>query len=183
MFFLKSPLLVSLAAISLMTACARSGGVVAETEQRGIQTASIRGAPQAREAQNASLPLSELNTPEAIAAREATQRSSGSLVASSPSTAYRPAETTDSSTEEAEKLLLKADPHKKIDGLQKGSKVRVRPGALLRTRPSGTSEMMQSVPLPAELELGAQVYNAAGYWWYVVVGKESGWLLQSDIQL
>lgn len=52
--------------------------------------------------------------------------------------------------------------------------------ASLRARPSASSE---GAPAPAtDLELGPQIYNADGYWWYVTAGKESGWLLQADIQ-
>lgn len=53
--------------------------------------------------------------------------------------------------------------------------------ASLRARPSASSEGTPIAPA-TELELGPQIYNADGYWWYVTAGKDSGWLLQADIQ-
>ena len=143
----------------------------------GIQTRSIGAAPASREAANESRPLSELNTPEAIAAREQAARSAPRATPAP----RRPAVTAETSeTAAAEALLASADPHKQNAALQKGSKVRARSGASLRSRPSDTSEII-AIPPNVQIELGPQVYNAAGYWWYATAGKETGWLLQADI--
>ena len=73
-------LLLPLTAL-LVLGCGSRGPVSAgggEAEARsGIQTRSIRSAPAAERARNESKPLSELNTPDAIAAREAAARSAG----------------------------------------------------------------------------------------------------------
>lgn len=144
----------------------------------GIQTRSIGAAPATREAANESKPLSELNTPEAIAAREQAARSTPRAAA--PAAPRAPVTPANSETAAAEALLASADPHKQNAALQKGAKVRARSGASLRSRPSDTSEII-AIPANVEIELGPQVYNAAGYWWYATAGKETGWLLQADI--
>ena len=177
--------LIGAAALLLLGACASPGPGRSQVVDDGvpeygggIQTRSIGAAPATREAVNESKPLSELNTPEAIAAREQAARSAprrAAAVAARP-----PVTAANSETAAAEALLASADPHKQNAALQKGAKVRARSGASLRSRPSDTSEI---IPLPAnvQIELGPQVYNAAGYWWYATAGKETGWLLQADI--
>jgi len=188
------------AATLLLGACATPGGGSPSSEGDfgyggGIQTRSMDAAPQAREAQNESKPLSELNTPEAIAARELAAQSAPPAArtttgksAASRATPVRPAappppvSPENSEVAAAEALLESANPHKPKPGLQKGMKVRARSGATLRSRPSDTAEILQSIAIEGkDLELGVQVYNAAGYWWYVTVGKETGWLLQADV--
>ncbi|MES2683103.1 MAG: hypothetical protein V4650_06240 [Pseudomonadota bacterium] len=144
----------------------------------GIQTRSMGAAPASREAVNESKPLSELNTPEAVAAREQSARSAPRSTA--PAAPRPPVTPENSETAAAEALLASADPHKQNAALQKGAKVRARSGASLRSRPSDTSEII-AIPSNIEIELGPQVYNAAGYWWYATAGKETGWLLQADI--
>lgn len=179
-----SSLALGVSAALLLSACANRGGDTAggpveeAVSAGGIQTSAIRAAPATQGARNESRPLSELNTPEAVAAREAAARSAPRRPAEAP---LAPASPDNSATAATEALMASNDPHKQIPGLQKGSKVRVRSGATLRSRPSGSSESLQSVPLNGELELGPQVYNADGYWWYIAVGKETGWLQQTDI--
>ncbi len=177
-----------LAALSLLAGCASSGGgdrsaaaEAVEPPTSGIQTRAIRAAPEAREAQNDSRPLSELNTPEAIAAREAASAGSPPMPQASAAPVMRPAPPITAPPGVAPAATAAASPaHQKIDSLQKGAKVRVRAGAGLHARPNAASD---STPAPAgiEMELGAQIYNAGGYWWYVTGGKDSGWLLQTDI--
>ncbi len=192
MTFIQSTL-VAAAALLVLGACASSGGGGSAAgdggpEYRdGIQTRSIGSAPAARASQSDSRPLSELDTAEAIAAREQAARSAPRAARAAPprpapARALPPATAENSETAATELLLERENPHKQKAGLQKGSKVRVRPGASLRSRPSDSSEILQTVVLDGrELELGEQIYNAAGYWWYVTVGKETGWLLQADI--
>lgn len=186
------------AALLLLSACATPGGSTSGDAEPGygggIQTRSIGSAPQSREAQNDSRPLSELDTPEAVAARElAAQnappqpkapapRAAASRPAPRPTTPLPPATPENSEVAAAEALLESANPHKQKPGLKKGLMVRARSGATLRSRPSDTAEILQSIVIEGkDLELGTQVYNAAGYWWYVTVGKETGWLLQADV--
>lgn len=175
---------------SLLLGCGSRGQVYAgggEAEaSSGIQTRSIRSAPAAERAQNESRPLSELNTPDAIAAREAAARSAGPTARNptaprAPVAASAPMTPDVSGVAEAEALLAATDPHQKVDAFQKGARVTVRSGAKLYARPSASSEV---APLEGsrEVELGTQIYNASGYWFYVGTGKDSGWLLQSDIQ-
>lgn len=176
-------------ALTLLTACAGRGGATAgaEPEYSGIQTSSIQAAPQTQAARNDSRPLSELNTPDAIAARES---AAGSRRSAPPSAAAKsaaaPAVTVaakavpNSVAAAVDAALAANDPHQKNASLQKGSKVRVRSDASLRARPNASSE---GVPVGAavQVELGPKIYNAGGYWWYVTAGKESGWILQSDL--
>lgn len=184
MFLIRTSLIA--ATLCGLAGCAGTGAVLSggnDAKGGGIQTRSMHSAPATQNTPNDSRPLSELNTPDAIAAREMAARN-GSLkaAASAPVTAPLAAPLASASaTAATEQLLITADPHKQLPGLQKGMKVRARSGASLRTRPSDSSEMLQSVALNSELELGPQVYNAAGYWWYVTAGKETGWLLQTDI--
>ena len=180
-------LLLPLTAL-LVLGCGSRGPVSAgggEAEARsGIQTRSIRSAPAAERARNESKPLSELNTPDAIAAREAAARSAGpaarSTTARAPVATSAPLAPDVSGVAEAEALLAAPDPHQKVEAFQTGARVTVRSGAKLYARPSASSEV---APLTgsSEVELGTQIYNASGYWYYVGAGKESGWLLQSDI--
>lgn len=151
-------------------------------EEGGIQSRAIRAAPSTQAPQNDSKPLSALNTPEAIAAREAAARR-----ARAPAPAAAPASAAAVSAPAASTPVI-ATATTTTTGtvpapagaLQKGSQVAVRGGTALYARPSTASEKL---PLAQDmtLELGAQVYNAGGYWWFVTVGADTGWLLQSDI--
>ena len=181
---------VSLAlALTLLAACAGRGAATAggEPEYSGIQTSSMQTAPKSQAARNDSRPLSELNTPDAIAARESAARNSRSapplvvakkaaLVVATAAVSAAP----HSVAAAVDAALAANNPHQKNASLQKGSTVRVRSDASLRARPNASSE---SVPVgaAAQVELGPQIYNAGGYWWYVTAGKESGWILQSDL--
>ena len=167
-----------MASLVLASGCARrgSGPEVAESAYGGggIQTSAIRAAPAAKQAANESRPLSELDTPEAIAARETATRNDPhkvAVIATAPK---------NSATAGTEKAPAAADAHQQMTTLQKGARMRVRSGALLHARPSLSGDSVPAVA--AEFELGPQIYNAGGYWWYVTAGKESGWLLQTDIQ-
>ena len=167
----------------LLAACAAPGGAssaggsVAESSVSGggIQTSSIRAAPAARQAANESRPLSELDTPEAIAAREAAARSAPPRPAAAVAAPAAAAPSATAATEAAPSA------HQQNTALQKGATVRARSGALLHARPSVSGDTVPA-PAAADLVLGPQIYNAGGYWWYVTAGKDAGWLLQSDIQ-
>jgi len=182
----------SLAAALCLTACASAGAPLlsrgegaSEASSGGIQTRAIGSAPATREAQNDSLPLSELNTPEAIAAREAAERSetattpkpatSAPVIARPAAPAAKPAAATTGAAPTAAAAAAKPTLP------AKGSKVRLRAGSALYSRPSTSSEKGAALTA-SEVELGTQMYNANGYWWYVQSGAESGWLLQTDIQ-
>lgn len=173
-------LFTCLATIVLLSACASRGGVGdaprSDAEAEGIQTRAIRTAPAARPASNDSRPLSQLNTPDAIASREATARRARATATAAPTVA-------DSSAPGLSHFLAVAAanpaPQPRSGAWQKGSKVLVRSGTALHARPSAGSETTALVQ-DAELELGPQVYNAGGYWWYVSVGNDTGWLSQSD---
>ena len=158
---------------ALLAACAsRSSGEAAFAGESspGIATNAIGAAPAAREAANESKPLSELNTPEAIAARMAANPRAPATAAVAPA---------GGSGTPPVAAVARVDAHQKVAGVEKGAKVRVRAEAALRERPNETSP---SVPAGAgEVELGAQIYNAGGYWYYVTAGAASGWLVQSDI--
>lgn len=179
------PLLMALACAALLPACAsRNGGAAGGPGGEGIRTSSIRSAPASRQAVNNSRPLSELNTPEAIAARQASGQpvNADTAVAPAPrNTAPQAAQR--SAVAETEALLANpaaSTPPRQASALQKGGKVRVREGGVLRARPAAGSDALVA-NLQGELELGPQVYNADGYWWYVTAGAESGWLSQKDI--
>lgn len=170
---------LGLAASLSLGACASRGAAAAskgDAEDRGIQSRAIRTAPAARPARNESRPLSALNTPEAIAAREAAARR-----------ARAPAGSTAESSAPGLAAFLAAaadNPAQQVQSgasaLQKGSRVRVNDGATLRARPNAAGETV-TLMQGGELELGPSVYNAGGTWWYVAVGNDSGWLLQTDI--
>jgi hypothetical protein len=165
-----------------LTACA-SGGVplfsggegASGASSGGIQTRAIGSAPATREAQNDSLPLSALNTPEAIAAREAAERSK-TTTTPKPTTSAPAAKPVAPPTGAVPAAAAAAP---KLPA--QGSKVRLRAGAALYLRPSSSSEKGPALTV-SEVELGTQIYNADGYWWYVQSGAESGWLSQTDIQ-
>lgn len=169
-------LLFSIALLTLLSSCASVGGgqsASAEPQYEGIRTRPISAAPATQAPNNTSRPLSQQNTPTAIAAREAARR---------PAAAPAPAPAKSGNPELAAFLAAAANapavPQSKT--LQKGSKVQLRSGTLLYARPSKASQTA-GVIQDVELELGPQMYNADGYWWYVTAGKESGWLLQTDI--
>jgi len=162
-------------------ACTSSAPVapVRDSEEGGIQSRAIRTAPMARQEHNESRPLSALNTPEAIAAREAAARRARATT--TPPVADK------SSTPGLSAFLAAAanrtpqTPAPSEAGIvQTGSKVRARNGAVLHARPSVGSSSA-AINSGAELELGQQVNNAGGRWWYVVAGSDSGWLSQADI--
>ncbi len=169
----------------LLSACAGRGAVFlgspenSQPEYSGIQTRAIRAAPATQQARNESRPLSELDTPDAIAAREAAARSSPrpAPAAAMPAVSAN----SRSATAATEAALAASVGSAKAPALQKGSKVRVRNDAPLHSRPSASSEKLLSINVDGEVELGPQVYNADGYWWFIQVGKETGWLLQADI--
>ncbi|MDO9451863.1 MAG: hypothetical protein Q7J29_03290 [Stagnimonas sp.] len=171
--------------LGLVGGCASGGGQSAtqsaggESEYTGIQTRAIRAAPASQQARNESKPLSELNTPAAVAAREAAPRSPPprqAAPAPAPAVAVAVAAAAAPTPTSAS-----APAHQQIEVLQKGAKVRAYGNASLRARPSTKSDGAPVAP-NIDLELGPQIYNADGYWWYVTAGKESGWLLQADIQ-
>jgi hypothetical protein len=147
----------------------------------GIQTRSMRAAPATQRMENDSRPMSEWNTSEAIAARQAEQAPAAGRPAMPARTMPPSAMAESSAVAETEALLATSDPHQKVESFQKGAQVMVRPGTKLYARPSLSSEV---APLTGTLavELGTQIYNANGYWYYISAGKESGWLSQSDIQ-
>lgn len=189
---------------SALSACAgvgsksTGGGGEPTEEASGIQTRAIRSAPAAQQARNESKPLSELDTPEAIAARELAKSSGLSTQAAASSAA--PATSASSAARSAAAkppagsaaAVARAAPagaagnggavsaRPASSALQKGAKVRLRSGAALAARPSAGSESAPAVA--SQFELGAQIYNAGGYWWYVSSGQEAGWVLQTDIQ-
>ena len=182
-------LIVCLATAVLLSACASSnkaGGASAtprsDAEEGGIQTQAIRTAPAARPAVNHSRPLSQLNTPDAIASREAAARRAR---AAAPPAPAKVVEKSSVPGFAAFIAAAAANPAPQIQPsaagtLQKGSKVHVRSGASLHARPSADSETT-AIAQNAELELGQQLSNAGGSWWYIAAGNDSGWLLQSDI--
>ncbi len=183
-----APAFISLTAVLCLPACASRGGDVfagsAEAQPEyggGIQTRAIRAAPAARSAQNESRPLSELNTPDAIAAREAAARNTGGRPVAAAGSGSQSASATAATEAVLAASTGKGNSHSRAPALQKGGKVRVRNGAALHSRPNASSEKLLAINIEGELELGPQVYNADGYWWYVQVGKETGWLLQTDI--
>lgn len=183
------PLTLVGAALLLAGCASRGTGAVAGDEAApdagGIQTSGIRSAAAATRASNDSRPLSELNTPDAIAAREAEARNAprgaAAPAAAISQAAAAPEAAGLGATAETEALMATSDPHRQNASLLKGGTVRIRSGATLRSRPSQSSERVESAALGAEWLLGAQVYNADGYWWYVSAGKETGWLLQTDV--
>lgn len=176
-----APLVIA-GSVLWLGACASPAPVAPgrDSEEGGIQSRAIRTAPMARQERNESRPLSALNTPEAIAAREAAARRAR---------ATAPLPVADKSSTPGLSAFLAAAaanpaPQPPTTGaagpLQTGSKVRVRSGAVLHARPSigGSSA---AITAGAELELGQQVSNAGGRWWYVAAGSDSGWLSQADI--
>lgn len=182
------PFALCLMAAGMLAACASlgSGGAASEAggdtaaAGEGIRTTAIRTAPAARQAANPSRPLSELNTPEAIAARETLSRTRPrSIPAATPTTPQIIATRSPAIVARQPAPAATAPLPKAV--LQKGSKVRARNGAVLRERPAANGAAITTPALRGELELGAQIYNAAGYWWYVTSGQDAGWLLQTDI--
>lgn len=184
--------LPSFAAALLLSACATTGGgdsspfagESVESGGGGIQTRAIRSAPATQQARNESRPLSELNTPAAIAAREDAKRNG--LATASPSTRPAPAPAARPAAAAPRPLGAPAVASPAAAGpppaaWAKGMKVRLRSGTALGARPSIGSDSTPAVA--SEFELGPQIYNAGGYWWYVSNGKEAGWVLQTDIQL
>lgn len=186
----RKGLLILIGSALLLAGCAGRAGrtdsaTAASGDTGGIQTSGIRSAAATKSARNESRPLSELNTPEAIAAREAAARSTPrpSMPRDTESALAQPAPAVveTSVTAETEAALASGDPHKQVASLQKGGKAQMRSGATLRSRPSASSERVALAAPASELLLGPQVYNADGYWWYVTVGKDTGWVSQTDL--
>lgn len=167
-------LLFSIALLTLLSSCASVGGGQngsAEPQYEGIRTRPISAAPATQAPNNTSRPLSQQNTPAAMAAREVARR---------PAAAPAPANSANPDLAAFLAAAASAPASTQSKTLQKGSKVQLRSGTLLYARPSKASQTA-AIAQDVELELGPQMYNADGYWWYVTAGKESGWLLQTDI--
>lgn len=169
---LKQLAFIAAVSLVLLPGCAsnspQSGG---RSEQpaygEGIQTRSIRIAPATQQMQNTSRPLSELNTPEAIASREALARHQATTTLA----------TADGSSSSVPMKPVAA--HQSLAGVQKGATASINSVAKLYAQPKLDSDSVAAGV--ATVTLGPSIYNAAGYWWYVTAGKESGWLLQSDM--
>lgn len=201
-------LLLTVLAGCLLAACASGPFHKAPANNSGaIQTAAIGQAPAAEPPSFGSKPLSELNTPDAIAAREAQARLGGSAVPPPSFPAYPdyPAEPPpplpDFGTPPPPELAYTPPPppvaprapvasiapgepaaaHAQVSAFSKGAKVSARPGAALRLRPNSASEAIQSLLLDTPVVLDSRVYNAEGYWWYVTSGADDGWVAQSDL--
>ena len=180
-------LLYSITVLMLQGGCASVGSgrdtASMEPSYEGIRTRPFSAAPATQPANNTSRPLSQQNTPTAVAARESAARSNR---ATAPAKVVAPAPASASSANPglaaflaaAANAALKTPPQSKT--LQKGAKVQLKSGTALYAQPNKASQTA-AITQNAELELGSQMYNAGGYWWYVTVGKESGWLLQTDI--
>lgn len=166
-------LLLSVSVLMLQSGCASVGGqnaASAEPQHGGIRTRAIGAAPATQPANNPSRPLSQQNTPTAAAAREAAAHSESESLTANPELAAVSAT--------AARPTPAVPPQSKA--LQKGDKVQVKSGTALYGQPNKASQTV-AVAQDAELVLGPQIYNVGGYWWYVTAGKESGWLLQTDI--
>ncbi|ROH92153.1 SH3 domain-containing protein [Stagnimonas aquatica] len=201
-------LLIALAGVAL-AACASGPLHKAPAGNGGsIHTAAIGQAPPAEPPSFGSKPLSELNTPDAIAAREAQGRLGGGVATPPPAfPAYPdyPAEPPPPPLEFGTPPPVLAYPapspssapprvpvasmapgepaaaHAQVSAFSKGAKVSARPGAALRLRPNSASEAIQSLLLDTPVVLDSRVYNAEGYWWYVTSGADDGWVAQSDL--
>lgn len=199
-------LLLGFCAGALLSSCS-SGPLRKEpgNESGSIHTAAIGKAPPAEPPSFGSKPLSEMNTPDAIAAREAQARLGGNppppsfpayqsapppppppplpaamppaAPAYSPPPPPAPAYTPPASSASGEPAAA----HAQVSAFSKGAKISPRPGAALRLRPNSASEAIQSLLLDTPVVLDSRVYNAEGYWWYVTVGADDGWVAQSDL--
>lgn len=184
---IRSKLLFSVAVLMLQSGCASTGSrqdaVSAEPQYEGIRTRPINAAPATQPANNTSRPLSQQNTPTAVAAREAAARNNR-VVAPVKTPASAPVPVNSANPGLAAFLAAAANaapvtpPQSKA--FQTGAKVQVKSGTALYAQPNKASQTT-AIAQSAELELGPQMYNAGGHWWYVTAGKESGWLLQADI--
>jgi hypothetical protein len=198
-------LLLGFCAGALLSSCS-SGPLRKEAsrESSSIHTAAIGQAPPAEPPSFGSKPLSELNTPDAIAAREAQARLGGSAPlapaypaypaaptppppalppASAPviAPAYAPPPPPPPPPPVVSARGEPAATHAQVGAFSKGVKVSARPGSALRLRPSSSSEAIQSLLLDSPVVLDSRVYNAEGYWWYVSAGADDGWVAQSDL--
>ena len=187
---MRSLLLLTAVAGLTLAACSPRAGYTrgGAAESGGIQTRAYDQAPATQAPSVNSKPLSETNSPDAIAARQAQARASGQPV---PGSGYRPpaasapaatataAATTTATT--ATTAGEPAAPHAQVTAFEKGRKAAVRPGAALRSRPSSGSDAILSLVMEAQVTLDSRVYNAEGYWWYVLAGAEDGWIAQSDL--
>lgn len=173
--------LAALTLLALLSACANPAVLLKggdSSEGGGITTTAAGRAQPTQIANNDSLPLSAQNTPDAIAARDANARA-GITAPAAPATNIH------ASAQPA--AMRAASPsggdaaHEKIASFVKGAKVQVRGGAALYERPATGSATVLSVPTTSPVELGVQIYNAGGYWYYVAVGKDTGWVSQADL--
>lgn len=166
-------LLTALAGLALAGCSPRQGYTRgSEPESGGIQTRAYKQAPVTQAPAVSSKPLSETNTPDAVAARQAQARAAGvDLPGAGFGQAFRAGPTRGEP----------AAPHAQVAGFEKGRKVFVRAGAALRSRPNSGSDAIQSLVLDDQVVLDGRVYNAEGYWWYVTAGAEDGWLSQADL--
>ena len=169
--------LTALAAALLMTGCAERlaamRGGSSDDSGSGIQTRALDRAPATQAPSARSKPLSETNTPDAVAARQAQARSEGRSL---PGMGYGNAIKAGPTRGEP------AAPHEQISGFAKGAKAFVRAGAALRSRPNSGSDAVQSLVLDDQVTLDSRVYNAEGYWWYAATASgEDGWMSQGDL--
>lgn len=170
-----SVLLTALAAALLLTGCAERIAAMrgGSSESSGIQTRALDRAPATQAPSARSRPLSETNSPDAVAARQAQARAEGR---EAPGAGYGQAFKAGPTRGEP------AAPHAQISGFAKGAKAYVRAGAALRSRPNSASDAIQSLVLDDQVTLDSRVYNAEGYWWYAVTASgEDGWMAQSDL--
>lgn len=172
-----SVLPTALAAVLLLSGCAERiaalRGGSADTGGSGIQTRALDRAPATKAPAAQSRPLSETNSPDAVAARQAQARAEGrSLPGMGYGNAINPGPTRGEP----------AAPHAQVSGFAKGAKVYVRAGAALRSRPNSGGDAIQALVLDDQVTIDSRVYNAEGYWWYAVTGSgEDGWIAQSDL--
>lgn len=159
---------LTLAACSPRQGYTRSSG--SDAPASGIQTRAYDQAPATQAPTVRSKPLSETNTAEAVAARKLQAADN-----QAPGMGYGQAFKAGPTRGEP------AAPHAQISGFQKGSKAFVRAGAALRSRPNSGSDAIESLVLDDQVTLDTRVYNAEGYWWYVLTGTEDGWLSQADL--
>ena len=171
-------LLTAFAAALLLTGCAERmaamrGGASDSNSGGGIQTRGLDSAPATQAPTARSKPLSETNSPDAVAARQAQARAEGRSL---PGMGYGNAVNAGPTRGEP------AAPHAQISGFAKGAKAFVRAGAALRSRPNSASDAIQSLVLDDQVTLDSRVYNAEGYWWYAATASgEDGWMAQADL--
>ena len=167
--------------VTVVSACASPAVLLKggdSSDGGSITTTAASRAQPTQIANNDSLPLSAQNTPDAIAARDANARAGISTPA------VPTARTTGSPRPAASAAINRSASdaaHEKAAGFAKGATVQLRGGAALYERPTSSSGTVLLVPTTSPVELGAQIYNAGGYWYYVAVGKDTGWVSQADL--